>query len=57
MSFMNALPVVELVSVVVRGYDIQQEHVLGLRIQPRNSELHLREHLPRPPINRYILIR
>ena len=40
------LPVVELVSVVIRGDDVQQEDILGLRVQSGNSELHLREHLP-----------
>lgn len=40
------LPVVELVSVVIRGHDVQQQDVLGLRVQSGNSELHLREHLP-----------
>lgn len=40
------LPVVELVSVVIRGHDVQQQDVLGLRVQSGNPELHLREHLP-----------
>lgn len=43
------LPVVELVSVVVRCDDVQQEDVFGLRVQSGNSELHLREHLPGTP--------
>lgn len=51
------LPVVELVSVVVRGDDVQQEDVLGLGVQTGNSELHLRKHLPGPPINMYSSIR
>ena len=40
------LPVVELVSVVVGGHDVQEEDVLGLLVQPRELELHLGKHLP-----------
>ena len=36
----------ELVSVVVGGDDVEQQDVLGLGVQPRQPELHLREHLP-----------
>ena len=38
--------VVELVAKVICSYNIQQEDVLGLRVEARESELHLREHLP-----------
>ena len=36
----------EFVSEVIRGHNVQQQDVLGLRIQSRHSEFHLREHLP-----------
>lgn len=36
----------EFVTAVVGGDDVQQQDVLGLGIQPRHAELHLREHLP-----------
>lgn len=39
-------PVVEFVSVVVGSYNVQQENVLGFRIESRNAEFHLRKHLP-----------
>lgn len=39
------LPVVELISVVVCGYDVQQEDVLCLRVQTGDAEFHLGEHL------------
>lgn len=47
----------ELVSVVISGDNVQQKDVLGLGVQTGNSELHLRKHLPRPPINTYSSIR
>ena len=36
----------ELVSVVVRRDDVEEQDVLGLGVQPGQPELHLREHLP-----------
>ena len=36
----------EFVSVVVGSYNVQQENVLGFRIESRNAEFHLRKHLP-----------
>ena len=36
----------ELVSVVVCSDDVQQEDVLSFGVQARQTELHLREHLP-----------
>lgn len=51
------LPVVEFVSVVIGGDDVQQKDILRLGVQTGNSELHLRKHLPRPPINTYSSIR
>ena len=36
----------ELVSVVVCRDDVEEQDVLGLGVQPRQPELHLREHLP-----------
>jgi hypothetical protein len=39
-------PVVEFVSVVVGGHNVQQENVLGFGIESRDAELHLRKHLP-----------
>lgn len=40
------LPVVELVAVIIRGDNVQEEDVLGFGIQPGDAELHLGEHLP-----------
>ena len=40
------LPVMELVTVLVGGHDVQQQDVLGLCVQTRQLKLHLREHLP-----------
>ena len=42
----NPPAVVELVAEVVRGHNVQKEDVLGLGVEARQSELHLREHLP-----------
>ena len=39
-------PVVEFVSVVVGGHNVQQQNVLGFWVETGDSELHLREHLP-----------
>lgn len=39
------VPVVKLISVVVSGYDVQQQDVLCLRVQTGYAELHLWEHL------------
>lgn len=39
------VPVVELISVVVSGYDVQQQDVFCLRVQTGYAELHLWEHL------------
>ena len=39
------VPVVEFVSVVVGGDDIQQQDVLGFGVETGHTELHLREHL------------
>ena len=36
----------KLVSEVVGGHDVQQQDVLGLRVESTNPELHLRKHLP-----------
>lgn len=38
--------VVEFVSVVVCGHNVQQQNVLGFRIESRHAEFHLRKHLP-----------
>lgn len=39
------LPVMEFISVVVCCDDVQEEDVLCLRVQTRDAELHLWEHL------------
>lgn len=39
------VPVVELISVVVCCYDVQQEDIFGLRVQSGYAELHLWKHL------------
>ena len=38
--------VMELVAEIVRRDDVEQEDVLGLRVEAGHAELHLREHLP-----------
>lgn len=47
----------EFVSVVISSYDVQQKDVFRFGIQTGNSKLHLRKHLPRPPIKSYISIK
>lgn len=42
----NPPAVVELVSEVICSYDIKEEDVFSLRVQTRELEFHLREHLP-----------
>lgn len=37
----------EFVAVVVGGDDVKEEDVLSFLVQPAQSELHLRKHLPR----------
>lgn len=44
-AMVDDLPVVELISVVVGCYDVQQEDVFGLRVQSGDAKLHLWEHL------------
>ena len=39
-------PVVELVAEIVGSNDVEEQDVLRLRVKPRHSKLHLREHLP-----------
>ena len=39
-------PIMEFVSVVVGGNDVQEEDVLSFVVQPAQPELHLGEHLP-----------
>ena len=41
-----AVPVVELVAVLVGGHNVEQQDVLGGGVQPRQAELHLGKHLP-----------
>ena len=36
----------ELVAVLVRRDDVEEEDVLGRHVQPGHTELHLGEHLP-----------
>ena len=36
----------EFVSEVIGGHNVQQQDVLGFGVQTRDSELHLRKHLP-----------
>ena len=44
---MKKLPVVEFVSVIISGDDVEEEDVFRFVIETRNAELHLREHLPK----------
>lgn len=39
-------PIVEFVSVVVGGYNVQQQDVFGFGVQAGHTKFHLREHLP-----------
>lgn len=46
-------PVVEFVTVVVCGDDVQQQDVFGFEVESGHPELHLGEHLPRKTIKKY----
>lgn len=41
----SSLPVMEFITIIVRGHNIKEENIFGFGVEPRHSEFHLGKHL------------